>query len=831
MPNYVGGRGNSEAKMLILGEAPGQTEDAQGEPFIGKSGEVLDSIFKSLNILDWRAQFYVTNVYKYRPPNNNIKLISQVCNVEQSTQQLWNEINTIKPNIILALGKTALQAVTDKDKLLDYRGSVIQSIQGNPKVLGTLHPANLIRQADNSPDSFGHKPYPNIWRNIVTMDIMKALEESKEPYFTPPQRELIIARCSDDITKFIRDKRENRSNVFLDVETMGSSLITCMSLAFDRHSAISFPLLSSISGFNVTSIPTSDLARIWEILDELYHEVTVSGHNLKFDQQKKELLGFKFYKGLSSDTMLKAHTLNPELPKFSLSFLSSIYTKEPYWKEEGREFQYGKHPIERLFLYNAKDSTICAEIDEELEKEFDEFSEEYGTDLREFYHRCVKPQHQFYFDLEKTGFCVNPQTKQFLTDKYEMWLFSLKERLNAAAGFDININSPKQVAEFIYGYLSMPVQKRRNTKGLYSVTSDEDAVANMLKAGVKDDYRRDILTQILEYRRVSKTLSTYIRSKTDYDGKLRGEYRIIGTETGRSSTSVIDQPTRPYKQGFAFQTLTKHGDIGQDVRLMLEPEPGWVFVNTDLSQAEARVVALLSNDYELLEAFDKIDIHRRTAALCLFTGILNLKPGPDSISDKIGKDSPERFIGKKVRHAGNYNMKWKTFLQNVISDCRRFGIDMTMSPFKAKQILEKFHKASPKIVEVFHQEVIECLNRDHLLINPFGRARRFFERSGPELNKEGFANIPQGTVKDNLMRAGLSIHSSKKYPIKFNGEAHDAFLMQMPRGEYIDICREIRSTFMEPIDFSRCSLPRGKLIIPVDFEVGDNYKELIKVKL
>jgi DNA polymerase I-like protein with 3'-5' exonuclease and polymerase domains len=316
----------------------------------------------------------------------------------------------------------------------------------------------------------------------------------------------------------------------------------------------------------------------------------------------------------------------------------------------------------------------------------------------------------------------------------------------------------------------------------------------------------------------------------DFDGRMRTQIRIVGTETGRSSDSILDPPTRPCKIGFAFKTLTKHGDIGQDIRGILVTDPGFVIVNIDLSQAEARVVALLSGDEELLGAFDKIDIHRRTAALALITGKLNLSYDYDPVADIIGKDSPERFIGKKVRHAGNYNMQWVEFMRNVISDCRKFHIDFTISQFSAKQIMERFHTASPKIKEVFHREVRDRVDTERALINPFGRLRRFFDRPGNNLYKESFAHLPQSTVKDRLTLSALEI-KKRKYPIRLANEAHDSLTYLMPEGEYVDICKELRPIMEEPIDFSKCSLPRGTLVIPCDFEYGYNYRELKKFKV
>jgi len=424
--------------------------------------------------------------------------------------------------------------------------------------------------------------------------------------------------------------------------------------------------------------------------------------------------------------------------------------------------------------------------------------------------------------MEKVGFALDQGVKDYLIAKYQTWAEHLQVQLDVSVGRDVNYNSPKQVKELLYEQMRLkPVDKNLDT--------GEDTISRLLK-DVRDESIRDVLSRILEIRRVNKTLSTYLYAMSDFDGRMRTQIRIVGTETGRSSDSILDPPTRPCKIGFAFKTLTKHGDIGQDVRGILKADPGHVIVNIDLSQAEGRVVALLSNDELLLEAYNKIDIHRRTAALALITGQLNLSFEHDPIADSLDKDSPERFIGKKVRHAGNYNMQWREFLKNVVSDCRRFKINFTISAFSSKQILERFHAASPNIVGVFHKEVKDQIDLSRSLINPFGRLRRFFNRPGNQLYKEAFAFLPQSTVKDRLTQSALAI-KDKKYPIRLANEAHDSLTYHMPEGEYKDICKELKPLIEQPIDFSTCSIKRGLLIIPCDFEVGENYRDLKKFKL
>jgi DNA polymerase-1 len=261
--------------------------------------------------------------------------------------------------------------------------------------------------------------------------------------------------------------------------------------------------------------------------------------------------------------------------------------------------------------------------------------------------------------------------------------------------------------------------------------------------------------------------------------------------------------------------MTKHGDTGSDLRSMFVPDDGYVFVECDLSQAEARIVALLSDDTELLKMFaEGKDVHRITAATIFQTTV-----------DKI--DSQMRFIGKESRHAGNYDVKKRRFMMMVNSDAKKFGINISISEWKAGQILETYAKMHPLLEINFRTEVRKALDTTRTIINPFGRRRQFFDRLDDNMYREGYAQIPQSTVRDQVCRAMRNI--KLRIPsIRFCGESHDAFLAQVREDDvdkYVPIFKEEMEA---PINFKQCTLSRGVLVIPSDVSIGKNYKELKK---
>jgi len=163
-PRRVDPVGPVDAKIVLVGEAPGKEEDETGVPFTGASGTLLTQIMREAGIE--RSQCYITNVIKYRPPNNNLNKLHEIgLKLEECEEELRRELRQLNPNVIVPLGNTALHALTGKglkakDKITNWRGSIIPSYpsigrEGTPvKVIPTLHPAFIMRSWGDSPFVF-----------------------------------------------------------------------------------------------------------------------------------------------------------------------------------------------------------------------------------------------------------------------------------------------------------------------------------------------------------------------------------------------------------------------------------------------------------------------------------------------------------------------------------------------------------------------------------------------------------------------------------------------------------------------------------------------------
>jgi DNA polymerase I-like protein with 3'-5' exonuclease and polymerase domains len=283
--------------------------------------------------------------------------------------------------------------------------------------------------------------------------------------------------------------------------------------------------------------------------------------------------------------------------------------------------------------------------------------------------------------------------------------------------------------------------------------------------------------------------------------------------------------------GVPFQVMTKHGDIGEDVRGMYIPDEGEIFVQLDSSQAEARVVFNLATDEQALRDIDEHDYHALTATW--FFGGSEL----DYSKKALGYESPIRFAGKTLRHACHLAAQKRRAAAEVNTQARKYKIPIVITEAIADRAIKIFHNKQPKIQHIFHAQIIEALKERRQLTAPLpwgidaerGGIRIFYERWGDELFREAFAYIPQRTVSDNTKAAGIRIKKRFK-EAKIILEAHDALLFSIRR-EYLEDFVPLAKKEMErPITFSCCSLPRRLLKIPCDVEIGENYKDLNKFK-
>lgn len=813
----IEGIGPENARLAIIGIAPGDEELKAGRPFVGPSGNILRRDLRDAGYeLD---NCYITNVFKHKLPNNEFKKFQEIgLNLEEAMADLRNEINAINPNCILGLGEPVLYSLVGKsgknNGINVWRGSILQSM--GHKAVFTWHPAAELHGA-------GEGQWKSWQKYVRKFDIKRAVEQSEFKEFRLPQRLLHIAQSSADVYRFL-ERHKDSPYCALDIEAI-EGIPVCIGLSFNSVEGFCVPLWGTLPikydkehktkknyNLKISTIPVGDLAYIWKFLADFLANPNFKfiGHNFKYDEDKINRLGF--YLKLYWDTMLGAHCRSSEMPK-GLAFNTSIDTFEPYYKFEGREFNPKVDKIEDFFLYNCKDACVTRELFDVQVKDLLEIDPELKSS--KFRMEC----HTLYKHIDNVGFKEDALERKSQIHSNINTLIKLEVELKslvAPYGITeaINVASHPQVNDLLYKTLKIP---QRDGAG-------EQVITQLLGNIVKKPDQIRILEIILDWRRYNKTLG-YLQAEPDYDARMKTNFKITGTENYRTSTNVLEPPIRPEQMGWAFQTISKHGDIGNNIRSILVADPKYVIVNIDKSQAEARVCSLLANDEETLLSYDNQDKHALTAAK-FFGG------KEENYSKKVlGYECPERFVGKTLRHAYHLGITKREAMINVNTDARKYKIPIRISEWRAGECLKVLASDTPKIQTVFHYTIQELLRRNRRIYGTYGASRYFFdEMDTRDLWKGAYAFIPQQTVSDSTKKAGLQVLKNL-WHIKIVCESHDALTFLIPdRQALYDDVAEIKSYFLEPIDFSGCSIARRSLVIPCDVEIGVDYCNLEKFR-
>jgi|GEM_PF-4902062 len=846
----VSSHGLSTASIFFLGGYPLNDDLACGLALSGFNESMINKFLKPNNIsirecyrsvlIKERLEYSGTNPKKQREALKKI-------NITEYESILLDELKYVQPTVIVPLDDISLSSVFPHINQIRkpkgrkywvncYRGSILPlrtdwqtAIGPTIRVIPTLSPQ--ILQQDWTAQSYTYIDYKRIIDNSLKRS---KIEEYGLVWITKTAKEL-----NGFFRRMIYEKGLRRCAV--DIETW-YGLLTCISFCFDGYEAVSVPL----SGQEINS---AEMALLWYAVAKLLasEEIEKEGQNFKYDWALLERWGFRI-RNFVHDTNLKAGLIYPELPK-GLDFLTSIYTPIPYYKDEGKAYNDRLYTRDKLYLYNGKDSLATRIVGTEQDKELEELN------LNNLYYKELVPSVLIYKNMDETGILIDDEVKAKLNEKYrnhyEVELSVLRSRCN---NDDFNPRSVQNVGELVYEILKFPKRTRVNDAGETVYKTDKDTLDDLLiHYGETNKLGRlgySIVSEIILCKKLSMVIQ-YINTPLHPNNHWRGTSNLTGTETGRSSSNkTIDERWRYENEprgndnkltkrlGRSLQTITKHGfsiddeiftgyedrAVAKDLRMMFVPHHGYMFVECDGSQAEARVVAVLAEDYEMLEMFDqKPNIHKKTAGL-VFSIDPNLITKEEPYVPKVGVSY--YHIGKIARHAGNNNMK-----PGRLSSMSHLPLHETT------RILDIFHnKMHIKIRAVFHKEIRDCINKDRLLVNPNGRRRTFFGRLDESLYNEAIGNIQQGTISDltkftqHRVVSDLDGYMSKYW---FLNEAHDSILAEVKKGEEHNYAKTFKKHYERPINFLNCSLSRDfDLIIPCEVLFSEtNWMDVKEVSL
>ena len=475
-----------------------------------------------------------------------------------------------------------------------------------------------------------------------------------------------------------------------------------------------------------------------------------------------------FLEGKIHDLSLGAYLLNPLKDSYGYDDLARDYMDMvlPGRKELQSSSEEG--------LYSAFVSKLAAD------KIFQELK---ATEQWELYTDVEEPLVPVLFRMEKAGILVDKKALLSYGEELKKKIAELQEEIYAMSGEEFNINSPQQLGVILFEKMQIPGGKK--TKTGYSTAVD-------VLEKLQEDY--PIVGKIMEYRTYSKLNSTYAEGLSNYvgeDQRIHGSFQQMVTATGRLSS------TEPNLQNIPIRT-----EMGRVFRSVFIPKEGSVFLDADYSQVELRLLASLSKDEKLIEAYRKdADIHRVTASEVFHVPL-------DSVTPELRRNAKAVNFG-------------------IVYGISAFGLSegLSISRQEAKEYIERYFATYPKVKEYLDGEV--AFAKEHSYVKTlFGRRRPLPEIHASNFMRRSFServamNAPiQGTAADIIKKAMVVVDQrlqEKQCKSRIVLQIHDELLLEVEKEE-LDTVKDILVSAMENV----VSLP---VPLIVEATVGNNWDE------
>ncbi len=513
------------------------------------------------------------------------------------------------------------------------------------------------------------------------------------------------------------------------------------------------------------------------------------GQNLKYETMILKNFGIEL-QGIYFDTMVASYCLNPAKPNHNLDDIAMEHLGlriTPITDLIGTgksQISMEDVDIECLYKYGCQDSDVTLRLSKILSKKLDE------KDLDELFHDIEMPLVSILADMECAGVAIDKKLLSELSAEMEKGLNALTRKIFKEAGKEFNINSPKQLAEILFEHLRLPVVKKTKT----GASTDVEVLQELAEI-------HSLPKEILKFRELSKLKSTYVDAlpllvnpKTK---RVHTSFNQTVTATGRLSSSD------PNVQNIPVRT-----EEGRKIRrAFIAGSKESTLVSADYSQIELRVLAHLSEDKNLIQAFKEgADIHRYTASL-IFN--LDMKDVTESMRDSA----------KTVNFGVLYGM-------GAFSLAKSLHITNEAASDFIKSYFERY-----PIVKKYLDETLEKARKDGYVSTYFKRRRYIPEILSKDIRMKKFAertaiNMPiQGTASDIIkiaMRQIAEKLSKEKFSSKMILQVHDELLFEVSKSELKDLVSMATHEMQEAVSF--------KVPIKVSVKAGPNWLDMEDIK-
>ncbi len=568
-----------------------------------------------------------------------------------------------------------------------------------------------------------------------------------------------------------------KNEIAIDTEATGRNPFTDslvgVSICNEKERAFYIPVAHSSS--LVSTGKQIDIRDAVSALSHILQDTSISkiGHNLKYDLMLLGQNGVSV-SGKLFDTMIAAYLLNPNKSNHSLDEVSFEYLfrkKKSFMEVVKKRASFADVPIEEATSYAAEDAALAYELRDLLFNKLDE------EGLAEVYFDIEMPLIEVLIDMETAGVKIDSDRLNRLCRNITSEIDSVQQRIFFLAGEEFNINSPKQLSKVLFHNLGLSPAKKTKT----GFSTGVDVLEELAEV-------HDLPREVLIYRMLTKIKTTYLDVLPSLvnpnTGRVHTSFNQTVTATGRLSSTDPNLQNIPIRRNW-----------GRWIRESFIAEPGNLLLSADYSQVELRILAHLSADKGLVEAFNSgADIHSRTAS--------------ELYNVAIEKVTPEMRRTAKVVNFG------------VIYGMSSFGLSEALNIDRrdADKYIRQYFDRHPGVREYIKNSLAEAKEKGYV-ITLFGR-----KRPVPELNSHNkniqqqgerlAVNSPiQGTAADIIKIA--MIHIRKNFQnLTLNArmilQVHDELLFEVPESELETVLEIVRNNMENVVMLS----------VPVKVDIG-----------
>ena len=582
--------------------------------------------------------------------------------------------------------------------------------------------------------------------------------------------------------KLLVEKMMEQEIVAFDTETEGLNALETNIVG------ISFSWRKGIGYYLPIKNNKSVYEKSFEILKPFFESTKIIkvGHNIKFDIQ----VLLKYNVKVSSpiyDTMVAHYLINPDM-RHNLDTLSESYLNYSPISIESLIGKKGKNQIsmrdvsiDKIKNYASEDADITLRLKGIFDKEIE------VNNLSKIFYDIEIPMINVLSEMEAEGIKIDTSYLKKLDKEFEDDLEKLKKEIFKKCGEEFNLNSPKQLGEILFDKLKLVSKPKKTKTGQYS-TSEE------VLSSLANDHR--IIENILEWRSLDKLQNTYVRSLpnevSNLTKRVHSSFNQTVTTTGRLSSN------NPNLQNIPIRTAN-----GQKIRKAFIPRNNdYIIMAADYSQIELRVIASISNEENMIDAFvNNQDIHTITAS-------------------KIYNVDPENVSREQRGNAKTVNF-------GIIYGVSAFGLSQQtdLNRSESKQMIDNYFLNYPGLKKYMSDQIDFARNNGY--VETIMGRRRYLQninsqnnmlRSGAERNA---INAPiQGSAADIIKIAMININSEFKkqsFKSKMLLQVHDELVFDVHNSEK-DRIQDIVKTTME-------SAVKLKVPLKIDLEFGKNWLE------